>query len=131
MSWKDILKGSWDTGNVQGKSGPYWTGDGWANANTGKAIDLYWGRYAKSTLRLSKIPEYTINDKFREYKEENDISLPQKVSRKKIEEMTLEVLKDINRQLPPEHRINWNKVNYNQLYNHTVMYSYETYLGRR
>jgi len=129
MSWKDILKGSWDTGNVQGKSGVYWTGEDWANANTGKAIDLYWGRYAKGTLRLSKIPEYTINDKFREYKEENDISLPQKVSRKKIEEMTLEVLKDINRQLPPEHQINWNKVNYNKLYNGTVMFSYETYLG--
>ena len=129
MSWKNILKGNWHTRNVQGKSGPYWTGQDWANADTGKAIDLYWGSYAKSTIRLSKIPEYTINDKFREYKEENDISLPQKVSRKKIEEMTLEVLKDINRQLPPEHQINWNKVNYNKLYNGTVMFSYETYLG--
>jgi len=129
MSWKDILKGNWDTTYFPSRSGPYWTGEGWANADTGKAIDLYSGRYAKNTLRLSEKPDYIINDKFREYKEENDISLPQKVSRKKIEEMTLEVLKDINRQLPPEHQINWNKVNYRQLYNATVMHSYEIYLG--
>lgn len=130
MSWKDILlKGQW-------KGARYWTGKDYANSDTGKAIELYWGSYPKP--RPWEIPEYIINRElpFKEVAERNERSQKdwrtrEKVSKQEVEEMTMKVLKDLHKKLSPEEQFSWDKVDYKQLIDSTVMVSYEHYWHRR
>lgn len=119
MSWKGILLKRW-------KGDRYWTGAFYVNYHTGKAIELYWGRYPES--RPWEIPEYIINRElpFNEVAERNE-----KVSRQEVEEMTMKVLKDLHKKLSPEEQFNWDEVNYKELMDSTVMVSYEYYWDRR